>query len=498
VNDLLSREVDDIRSRAHQDGAMRRAGIAVATWLASCAPSSLRIELPLEPDDRTLILFVELDGMLASAKVFDLGASPSLPGLDPFHRWDVAHLTALGYRAAAADLGLAPGELPGAVDGKPTRPLPTADLLRDLDYQGLGPDPGPDPWKPPNPLSTVVSSWRLPAPCPTATAALAGPGPLVVYSGCPTPTIDRGQVCWTPPVRWHDLDQAPDNWNLIHDQVGSLSVENGERWLYFTTTRWRTPATGNYTRPGRVRLETATTAAAASIEDLPVLPPNSEAPKGASGAVQVRADGLEMFFESTYPSGTCGFQIYVAWRTSVSDPWGPAVEIPALLDAQPAPGACPPNNQKIPLLLPDYRTLVFWDSAVNHMVFAQRPTANPGDLDFAPSNTTPFDPSANDSITEGALSLSCDRQHVLYEYVPGPQMGPTAFIAPIVGYPPLAWGSPEHILQRAPGGVPEPLTHPAWQSGPNLNLAESPDCQWLFASDAFFLYYSERIPCSGP
>jgi hypothetical protein len=252
-----------------------------------------------------------------------------------------------------------------------------------------------------------------------------------------------------------------------------------------------------------VRLTTATTAA--QVEDLPVMPPNSTAPKGWSGDVQVRADGLEMFFSSSFPSGAyCDDQVYLASRSSLSEPWGAAVEIPVLMHPHPAPAACPPKAnppneaEVLPLLLPDYRTLVFYDESVGALLFSTRNTTVAGDLAFSAAKPTNFDANANGSMVESALSLSCDRQHVLYSYKPTDQLPPTAFIAPIASFSPLEFGAPSKVLQRAPGSLPEPISNPAFLDGPNLNLIESPDCQWLFLSDAFFVYYSQRVPCSPP
>ncbi len=236
------------------------------------------------------------------------------------------------------------------------------------------------------------------------------------------PTAD----CWSDPVRLALGGQgtAPDG-----------VVEGGVEWLYFASQRFADPAADAHQQLARVRRDST------AVEDLPALRQDGQ---GAIYGVEVRRDGLEPIFTSSYATPLPGNghdwwdpEVWHAYRASVDEPFG----TPELLLG--TPGWCAEiecDGYEHATLLGDDRTLLvvgtWMDDGLEEHLFQhywfevwRRPTRDPADTAFAPAEEPRFAPEAvfaGDVFTyQGALyevtsgafwqpSLGCDGRHLFY------------------------------------------------------------------------------------
>ncbi|MCC7382161.1 MAG: hypothetical protein IT384_10040 [Deltaproteobacteria bacterium] len=117
-------------------------------WLAACEPAPLRLELPIDPADRAVIVAWSRGAQAAATDPIQVGAADISAGgsLDPAvlpALTDVApdeplRVAVLGYPESLDRLGLAPGLQALAPAGQAGRPLPEAERLHLLDRSEEG------------------------------------------------------------------------------------------------------------------------------------------------------------------------------------------------------------------------------------------------------------------------------------------------------------------------------------------------------------------------
>ncbi len=330
-------------------------------------------------------------------------------------------------------------------------------------------------------------------PCEQRCADFAGldrlpPGPIPLIPDCELSGPERGSECWSDPIAFDGINSGlyPD----AHDQPGSFTVEGGRTLLYFASDRDRGGDDSNFTRTLAVEMTAPGQLDVGTLEDLEVIPPASQDPLGWLSTPQVRDDATELFLHGSWPDAYWwDEEIFVSTRGP--EGWSRLVTVDALAD--PSNGQDPDNlldqdEVRSPLLLPDYRTLIYSapSAIAQQQQFARRPSTRAGDLRFEPLRVSPFE--LNRATTD-QHSLSCDRRHIFYVYFEPTTHEPELRIVAIRSLEPLTFGQP-HPVKDVRG---QPLR--IAPTRPSFYAVESPDCQTLYLSDQFRTFYSTRAPC---
>ena len=270
---------------------------------------------------------------------------------------------------------------------------------------------------------------------------------------------------------------------------GSAVAELGRLWLYATTEHFRTyegdPACNRMARMPMLDLVTASIAA---IE--PVLTSTFVQQPGMCADIdcrgwlsmpQLRRDGLEMFFHTSYPCAVWeDREIYLAYRLADGAPWRTPRFVPLS-----TPGDTPWDPVLYPVLLADARTLVYLDGNAQAVFkYARRRTSTPGDVSFqglGPVMLRDPYPDGSHPQSMSPRSLSCDGAHLIYGRRTAADQQYEARIAKIRSTNPLVFGSP-----RAYGDGFSPAEA----------IVESPDCSVVYhAGPASLLEYRRIIRC---
>jgi hypothetical protein len=238
----------------------------------------------------------------------------------------------------------------------------------------------------------------------------------------------------------------------------------------------------------RVRLQTATVADLGTREFLQVIAPDAPN-RGWSNSAQVRSDSLELFFQGTWPRGTAwSVGLLASHRAGAGDPWSGAERILSLADPKADVSSTTSQaryQESSPLLLPDWKTLLFFSEFEQFVQVAQRDTTKVTDLAFGPFHAAGLDEGGAIS----SLTLSCDRRHILYAW--HDRADDTHWEARSVGIrslDPPAFSAPEAM--RTSAQPPIDLTFRQ-----TLLMAEALDCKTLYLADDFDLYVADRVAC---
>lgn len=321
--------------------------------------------------------------------------------------------------------------------------------------------------------------------------------PGLFCGGCPLGQMcDQGACvaaerpfCWSEPERISFLSTG-----LFR---GVPAAENGQLWFYgYFEPGDEDPGC---TRYGRMQLLDYTRAATATFEQIAASDFSELDPEGCRrtgspcdgwvGPPQLRADGLEMVFNSSYVCGDWqDRELYLSSRTATDQLWSTPRFIPvSRYDA----GAF--DTVDAPVLLPDLRTLVYnGDGPGAELRVARRPTPVPGDADF--QRVDPVQLAESATVAEETLhtlraqGVSCDGRYLLYyrDFWLGPPGAERHEVrrAEILSMNPLILGSP------MPVDVPIGIRPDTVQL-----VGETPDCEALFYGTERGMYVQRRVPC---
>jgi len=190
------------------------------------------------------------------------------------------------------------------------------------------------------------------------------------------------------------------------------------------------------------------------------------------GIPQISPDGLELYFYSKRPSGHGGCDIWVTRRSTLSDPWGPAVNLG------------PPVNSGAHEL----SATITADGL--EFVFARTYSGASGADLFSTTRATRDDPWAtpvklgptiNSSASESSPSISADGLILFFSSHPN---GP---------YPPGGCGGTDIWVAKRP--TRNDPWGPPWNPGPPLNTAYWENCPSILG-DGRWLYFSDFMRSS--
>lgn len=463
--------------------------LLVAGGPLGCSPDPIRVEiLPRATGSRVIVVGSRDE---APERVWITGPADTGAPLPAFELERALVVTVLEHDVL---IDLPAGEYAIAGPGTPYAELPPA--VRALGATVDEAHPVPE-WATLGELPPLFVGLRVKVSCPPPFTTIAEPIRIPPYCDLMGPSVP--ERCYGRPARMRSLagattaTRAPpiDRW---HDEGYAIVREgDGADWMYFVSDRVVSAVRGNYTYPARMRMISATEADPSSFELIPILPhPRTgvPAPRGWSRPPSVRSDGLEMFFETSYPDAHWwDEEIYHAWRPSLDAPWSMdrAGVVRAISD--PDNGVSETDmgdNDEIrsPVLLPDHRTLLYVAERTGQLLAARRPTTDPSDLAFA-SVPPPALPRETERGTLGSLAVSCDRQHLTYFWRSVNENGRWVNhprIVEIRRLDPLELGQPRSLRIEGPPLVEE------------YSLAQSPDCETAYL--AFFeMSAASAIPC---
>jgi len=454
-------------------GAAKPKSVALALLAMACAPEVLRVDLP--PQTAPLRVIALGDGTVGPPRawVVEAAAPASLPlfDLDPGLDFVI-----LDYDTAPP---LPPGEYQVAAAGEPAERL-----IGGQTTVGRVTSDGTIAWSSPEAIPARLSPLDLRVSCPADTG---DPEAIVrLPRNCPLDTSKRGSVCYGVPVfspSFSSAATASVAADFIDEALETVTESDGSRWIYGMSSRLDGPSSTR-TLPARWRLSSPLEAVPGSYEPLPLFD-GIDALRGWAQALRVRADGLEIFFVTTFPSAERS-RIAQAWRSSLDEAWSPSrVRILPHFEGSLAEG--------VPLLLPDYRTLLLRSRfgaasqlEFESMITLRRDSTALGDGSFGQPEQIVLD-ATEEVVGFISASIGCDGRHLLYTSLskdpadPAKRIG-QARIVPIRGLDPLELGAPEIV----------PL-----DSGPldgNTTLAEAPDCSALYISGKV-MRVAPRVEC---
>lgn len=327
-------------------------------------------------------------------------------------------------------------------------------------------------------------------PCPLSCDAINASdrlpdGPIPLLTDCVLDGPVRGDECWSDPVPFDMLNNR--TFGDASDHPGSTTVEGGRTFLYFSSNRTRPADGSSFTRPYRVQLLGPGVLDPTTIEDLMLIPPVTEDPRGWVSPPFARDDGRELFVHSSYPDEAFWDEEIFA-SVANGGAFGPLIPIDAIasFDNGMNPRDTSDNDEvRFPLLLPDYRTLLHYKPSeiAQSQRYARRRTTAAGDTAFEPLTISPFEPNRVDTT---AYALSCDRRHIFYRRREM-NMPAELRIVSIRSFEPLTFGTARTV--KAKDGSPLMF------GGVDVSMVESPDCETLYLGDDFRTFYSRRVPC---
>lgn len=320
--------------------------------------------------------------------------------------------------------------------------------------------------------------------------------------GCPL-----GQACVNSnceptarPYCWSDPESVDAYTNTFGEMHPSFVVEAGAAWLYGASYFWADRDPG-CNRHARVRLTSPLTIDAGSFERVPTTDlddidtslcmATTISCLGWNTSPRVRADGLEMFFSSSFPCADwADTEIYVSARATTTDAWGPPVFVDALSTLR----ADINDGVSWPVLMPDRRTLLYSEGD-GVMSVAVRPTTRAGDTSFMRAGRVTID---DDDVETDAfvrwlspLALSCDQAYLIYirvvRFNDGRLDSHEPRIARIASLDP-----PVFVDVRPYTGA---VIGEHARSTNVRGLSETPDCSRVYYGTPRGLYYRRRVPC---
>ena len=190
------------------------------------------------------------------------------------------------------------------------------------------------------------------------------------------------------------------------------------------------------------------------------------------GIPQISPDGLELYFYSKRPSGHGGIDIWVTRRSTLSDPWGPAVNLGPPINSSAHEGPATITADGLEL-------------------FFARSYAGAGGFDLWSASRATRDelwgtpvslgPPVNSSASESTVSVSADGLVLCFSSHPN---GP---------YPPGGCGGTDIWVTTRPTRN-DPWA-PPWNPGPPLNTAYWENCPSI-SGDGRWLYFSDFMRSS--
>jgi hypothetical protein len=435
---------------------------------AGCTSGPLLIDLPVEADTTAILIGIEPDGQHLSA--FDLStlgpdqAPPALPARPTFADGDVLKVTALLYHqpATLASLGLRSGTITRAPD-KSTGAVPLP-FQRGYTREVTSNDPGQ--WTSLSALGGSFAGFQI------LGQEGCGPGraPKVLKtpaSGGVCAPVRPTNLCWGTPHRFAPLDRG-----FPHQDPGGTAVkEGGQLWFYWASDRLRADGFTDLMRSSMFDLLTPIPDTIEPVTD----PPPTRNGGGSVGAPVVRADGLEMFYESNRPDRPAYLPaLYQGWRELLSESWHAPTELPL---------GSSTSGAFSPVLLPDAKTLLYFDPSLG-MTSATRSSTKAGDGGFVTSGqVVHLDDRAMSGIAVTGASLSCDGWSVIY-----------ALRGVMAHAPDGLWIASITDLATPEFDMPEPYPVRPAEDGTSIFLSavEAPDCGALYLTDGYGLYVAER------
>jgi len=185
------------------------------------------------------------------------------------------------------------------------------------------------------------------------------------------------------------------------------------------------------------------------------------------GLPQISPDGLELYFYSKRPGGYGGCDIWVTRRSTLSDPWGAAVNLGPPINSSAHEGTATITSDGLEIFFSrSYSAAAGFDLWSARRTTRDEPWGTPSSLGSP----------VNSSASETAPCISADGLVLLFSSHPD---GP---------YPPGGYGGTDiWITQRRtrndPWGAPwnpgPPLNTPYWDNCPSISV----DGRWLYFSD---------------
>ena len=344
---------------------------------------------------------------------------------------------------------------------------------------------------------------RSPACGNTACGLLSTGGEATWCGACPSDQECGGNVCRTiqAPLCWSALTE----WTAVNARFKANNAveargENGALWLYLLDAD-KTQIDDACRGHGRLRLLDGVTPDFSTYTPLAssafTLGPETcrlGAPpcKGDVSTMRIRPDGLEAFYHGNYPCYDWDDnEIYLTTRPTLDAPWSAPVYVPGLSTRN----ATVKDNLVAPLLLPDRRTLIFFDFQTYELKHTRRRTTAPGDTSFGPQEVLVIDDPVQSGRVVGRtpISLGCHGRRLLFmRSVDTGQGGPDQHEArqvEILSYEPLTFGTARPYATIPLG---------TWHGNPSAvhHFSESPDCQTLYVSTQRKSFYATRVACN--
>ncbi|MBK6689427.1 MAG: hypothetical protein IPG45_33485 [Deltaproteobacteria bacterium] len=304
-------------------------------------------------------------------------------------------------------------------------------------------------------LSPAPDTCRLPCPCPETPLATE-PYP-VLECRLPTP---RTPPCYRPVGTLSGL--VPPGANVT---LGSISVEGPRWWLYFSSSHFEPPLE----RAARVVIDSNLVVQPATLERVLLGLGSREVARP-----WVRADGLELWFESTTSTDTeVPTEAWIASRARWSQPF-----------LRPRP-VSPINTAPVlsPLILADYRTLLY-RSLTNGVLAVTRSSTIAGTVEDR-MDLSAFSIAPNEGAA--GLTLGCDRQSILYHRTNLAAFDQRLVLASLGSFVPLMLDNTGEL--RDDQGRP---LDPGDFVGGHL---ETPDCRHLLVSSGSEVRIFEATAC---
>ncbi|MBK6687284.1 MAG: hypothetical protein IPG45_22630 [Deltaproteobacteria bacterium] len=486
------------RSRS---GALKLIGLFFGGWWVACAPPGEVLVLPNPPEDAKSVFLWTPKEAHAAAVPITAGVLPPLTA-----RADQS-IALLYSRASLEEMqleagALAPGgtrELVGTLaihernQDQWLERARVADLTPALSNLRL-PAFDPDACSQAGGCSGLLPELELcfvPCACPPSLQGL--PVPWSIDDGCTIAPAPRQQTCYQGPRLFTALNALGQSGASA--ELGQVVQEGTRTWAYFHSNHFAQPVADGtlYIYPAKIELSGPDQINLATASHLPIMElPSNQGPYGWTTAPRIRADGLELFLSSSVPDGNWNDEeLFAARRPNLESNFGPMVPIAALTNANNAPTVGDPGDEaRLPLLFPDFRTLIFrrYDQEVMQIFYARRPSDRSGDLDFVTiEGANPY------GSTWAGYGLSRDLSHLLAAVRIGPAATDvTRFYAlPITSLSPeVRYGEPVP-LTLADGRTPIELPDPWW----DMLIAEHPDGTAIYVSKNNVTWILDAVAC---
>lgn len=337
-------------------------------------------------------------------------------------------------------------------------------------------------------LAPDADLCRNPCPCAITPAPWPDGNP-------PRQPPPRAQRCYSPPRLFIALNALGGRHGSVQAEAGQAIREGDDVWLYFSTDRFALPVgatSAYYPHVARTKLPSPSEVDEESTSYVPIVPePTREGPAGWTSPPRLRADGAELFTHSSVPDANfADEELFVARRRAADCTFAPMEVIEGLTQSNNGSvGDAPGDEARLPLLFPDFATLLFrrGEETGIRTSYARRSTPMAGAIDF--EHVSGEDPFAD---RWAAAALSADLTHLLVIVREGPNLTDVGrlFALPILELTPQVRYGPPVPLTLA-DGTPVELIDPWW----DMTLTEHPDGSALYVGYHQSTWILEAIAC---